>query len=371
MYIQFYYRQLFSEICNNPEYPENVVCSPPSDLLTQSMLVLGAGDDSDQKSAFSELVFSEIAAEYNFELDELVVEKLESLNTLLNCKRDGVVIKLDSKIYFADDINVLDSYSTVMEEVNCKEARLSYQTNAEGSIYEWVAAFTDGIIDRLFVDLDPSTKFNMVNCICFKGEWLNEFHSSETMEPWCTDNKTTTFRMMHKRYYYYCTEYTERNVRRIEIPFKQKEFSMLLFLPTSASVFPAVLKSLSDNSFDDIKDGLREKKLISLEIPKLKFEFSTFFKTTPSEVYSEMSECEMRTSEVLHKAVLEMNEKGVVVTAATGSRYVGDSEPDEPNLQHFCDDSFVFVIRRESETLFAGKVVGKLERCYRQCCVTV
>ena len=61
MYIQFYYRQLFSEICNNPEYPENVVCSPPSDLLTQSMLVLGAGDDSDEKSAFSELV--EVAAD--------------------------------------------------------------------------------------------------------------------------------------------------------------------------------------------------------------------------------------------------------------------------------------------------------------------
>ena len=367
MNLQPYPHGLFKQLCFDTHEPnENVVYSPLSYLLAQSMLLLGSGEGSDTKRRLR--MFLGVAT------DESLVEKLKNLNTLLNSEQDGVVTKLESKIYFDDDVNLLSSYSKVMKEVKCNWAHLRYKKHAEVlhiAINNWVAHSTENKIESLFVDLDPSTKFNMVNCICFKGEWLNEFHSSETMEPWCTDNKTTTFRMMHKRYYYYCTEYTERNVRRIEIPFKQKEFSMLLFLPTSASVFPAVLKSLSDNSFDDIKDGLREKKLISLEIPKLKFEFSTFFKTTPSEVYSEMSECEMRTSEVLHKAVLEMNEKGVVVTAATGSRYVGDSEPDEPNLQHFCDDSFVFVIRRESETLFAGKVVGKLERCYRQCCVTV
>ena len=83
MNLQLYHYGLFKQLCfNTPEPNEYVVYSPLSYLLAQSMLLLGTGYDSDTKRRLrmlSGVVF--------LSTDELLVEKIKSLNTLLNSEQ--------------------------------------------------------------------------------------------------------------------------------------------------------------------------------------------------------------------------------------------------------------------------------------------
>jgi serpin B len=68
---------------------------------------------------------------------------------------------------------------------------------------------------------------------------------------------------------------------------------------------------------------------------------------------------DLEVSEVIHKAVIEVNEEGSEAAAATAIVVVPASVTHEPKVQYFiADHPFAFFIRdnRNGMTLFAGHI---------------
>ena len=370
MNLDSFHLNLFNQICkSSTDKSENIFVSPLSISLALSMLLLGA--DGATKQQLEDVL--------GVVKDEELVGNLKNLNSLLNTKENGVVIKLANSIFPAKTIKLMKSYLAEMKEAfNCKVQCLDYEANAVKSkdfINAWVEDSTGKKIKNLIADLDPDTVCVLVSCIYFKGDWSVKFDSCDTYKRdfTCTGNKTTTVNMMSRESWYQYTHDFNNKFQCVKIPYKQKEFSMMIVLPHDKDDLDAVAKCVSENAIEDLEKSnrFRSTKLM-LQIPKFKIEFglnlTNYLQTIgiehafeKSANFSKMTDKNnVCVSEVCHKAFIEVNEEGTEAAAATYGRIIkfsmDDSDEEEPLIQFIVDHPFLFMVKHKNQTLFMGRV---------------
>ncbi|MEN9221290.1 MAG: serpin family protein [Thermostichus sp. BF3_bins_97] len=236
-------------------------------------------------------------------------------------------------------------------------------------INTWVEDRTQGKIDRIVDRLSRDDLMVLLNAIYFKGDWTQPFDPARTeMRPFTRpDGSQVQVPLMAQsgRYGYLETD----QVQVVRLPYGQGEMEMLVLLPKAGVDLETLRADLNPDTWQEWTGSL-QVRAGSVRIPKFNLAYETDLIPVLDQLgmgiafsdradFSQMTSEPAQISQVLHKAVIEVNEEGSEAAAVTGviiSRTAIDRE--EP-FQLVADRPFWFAIR-DTETgavLFMGSVM--------------
>ena len=292
--------------------------------------------------------------------------------------------------------------------------------SARQQINAWVAEQTNARIRDLIPPggVDSLTRLVLTNAIYFKGEWMIPFPERSTRKDDFTiaGGAKVQVLMMHEDYKHdvrYAafnangtffptpkevpdrrvpdpkTVYPDKNgFLMLELPYKGRELSMVAIVPQNADGLAELEQKLSSDDLQKWMSELQHRDA-HVDLPKFKLETEYTLKPTliamgmsrafdnrvsPNEAQfegmcaSQDSEQQLSITEVMHKAFVEVNEKGTEAAAATElSMGVSDGSFEEPTIPFTpifrADKPFLFLIReiKTGTILFFGRIIRPQE----------
>lgn len=244
---------------------------------------------------------------------------------------------------------------------------------AEDVINGWVSEKTRGMIEEIVRDIDPRSILFLINAVYFKGGWKDEFDPGETREEEFhpVSGGVKRVNMMHRSgtFRYRSGE----DYQAAGIPYGDGRMSMYIFLPDSASSLEEFHRNLPEEDWPGWLGTFRRRKG-SIAMPRFRAEFETGIKALLARLGMERAfdrkdadfsgmvirgPQEAWINEILHKAVVEVTEKGTEAAAVTSVNIVGAAFTPEEPFAMVLDRPFFFAIR-DNETrmiLFMGSIV--------------
>lgn len=288
----------------------------------------------------------------------------------------NVTLESANALWVDKKFSILGKYQSAVQEkygAEIRPADFSGKPDVERrAINRWVEKKTRDKIKNLLApdSVTTDTGLILVNAIYFKGDWLYAFEKKKTADEtfWISPEVTINVPMMTMKPEWF--GYMEnKHFQCLELPYLGEEASMLIVLPREKDGLARIEKGLSANALASWVGALRKAE-VEVHLPRFKMEsqFDSMAKTlaalgmtdafNPSLAnFSGISTKSLFISDVVHKAVVQVNEKGTEAAAATGMMcYAASITPQAKVFR--ADHPFLFLIRiKESGTiLFMGKV---------------
>uniref|UniRef100_A0A3Q2DU62 Leukocyte elastase inhibitor n=1 Tax=Cyprinodon variegatus TaxID=28743 RepID=A0A3Q2DU62_CYPVA len=263
-------------------------------------------------------------------------------------------------------------YQAELEKVDFSKNSDAARVNING----WVESKTQGKIKDLLAEgsVNGLTRLVLVNAIYFKGNWNQQFNATATKEaPFkINNNETKPVMMMYQKSKFPLTFISEVNCQILEMPYKGKELSMLIFLPNSMEGTTGLEKLEKELTYEKFMDWTRPDMMddteVNVGLPRFKLEEKYDMKSVLMSMgmvdafdqgrsdFSGMSPAnDLYVSEVYHKAFVEVNEEGTEAAASTG--VVMMLRCARIPAKFIADQPFLFFIRHNPSmsVLFAGR----------------
>jgi len=243
---------------------------------------------------------------------------------------------------------------------------------ARQTINAWVEKETKGKIKDLIPPgvLSVDTRLVLTNAIYFYGKWALEFEKKNTRDAPFTlmSGETVQVPMMNRKWDYDYMENEE--MQALELPYGDGAASMVILLPKKKDVLPGLEKALTGETYSTWLEGIRKREVV-VAIPKFTMTSQFNLKSTlssmgmkeafmPDADFSGMAIKEkIFIDEVIHKAFVDVSEKGTEAAAATGVMMRLTSAASESPPIFRADHPFLFVIRdgKTGSILFMGRVM--------------
>lgn len=297
-------------------------------------------------------------------------EKLPRIGT-------NVTLKSANALWVDKKFPILGKFQTAVQDKYGAEihpADFSGQPEVErGTVNRWVEEKTRDKIKNLLGpgSVTPATRLILVNAIYFKGDWLHAFEKEKTADEsfWTAPAAGTNVPMMTmkpERFGYMENE----SFQCLELPYLGEAVSMLIVLPKEKDGFARIEEGFSADALAGWTATLRKEE-VEVHLPRFKVEsqFNSMAETlaalgmtdafNPSLAdFSGISTEPLFISDVIHKAFVQVDEKGTEAAAATGVMMRTTAMPMPPKVFR-ADHPFLFLIR-DKETgsvLFMGRVV--------------
>ncbi|XP_042310745.1 protein Z-dependent protease inhibitor [Sceloporus undulatus] len=244
-------------------------------------------------------------------------------------------------------------------------------TLAKNIVNEHIKQKTRGRIPAMFDAFDQQAKIILVNYFLFRGNWLQPFSTRFTeVETFYIDNyRSVQVPMMFK-------------TERVASTFDKNLQCVVLKLPYKGSAHMLIVMPEEEADFMDLEDHLTielvESWLKAMEIRKMDIYFPKF-KLDQSyhieELLQDMGIKDLfsykadlshltdqryvKISQVLQRAVIEVDEKGTEAAAISGSEIIAYSLPSTVRVNR----PFLFMIYEETSNalLFMGRVINPTE----------
>jgi serpin B len=260
--------------------------------------------------------------------------------------------------------NYYDAGLTLLDFRN--EIEKSRQT-----INNWVEEKTEEKIKDLIPPrgMSPDTTLVLTNAIYFKGEWQNKFRWWKTRRADfnVSDKEKVEVRMMHIKAYFKFGGNAKMKI--VELPYKDEELSMLVFLPREIKEFE---ETLTAESIDALLSERMKLTEVDVYLPRFKITWGSFslnnalvalgmpdaFNPKRADFSGINGIGGIWVSDVFHQACIEVNEKG---TEASGGSGLGLTQGRTPVFR--ADRPFIFIIKdnRSGSILFMGRVMNPAE----------
>ncbi|CAH8538975.1 unnamed protein product [Schistosoma turkestanicum] len=304
-------------------------------------------------------------------------------------KPGGVEIKFGNGIFFSDNvISIKERFRfNLMTYYNASTERLAFQTDKESAckrINQWVSKQTCGKIQQLVSSqsLTEDTSMLMLATTYYKGVWKSAFpeHNSYIKEFHGLDMSKMEVKYMFIESSFDLVSLPLLKSRAIKIPFKDPNFLLLVILPDAHNGLPDLLKSLSkDKGLSSILLSKFENIELHLHLPKFKLKEGNAISLTdylkelgmkkafcPATAnFSNISDLDhFCISNILHKAILEVDEHGVVAAAATAIEVVTFSAAlnEKPKIEFRVDHPFfISILWKDSIPIFLGHVTTPMD----------
>lgn len=351
--------------------PGNLFFSPASISTALAMTYAGAEGRTEQ----------EMARVLHFTLPEPRLHAAQrDARTVLDSggKKRGYELSIANRLWGQKGYGFRPDYlKTTATDYGAALAELDFVRNsaaARDAINGWVERETRGKIRDLIPRgaLGPMTRLVLTNAIYFKGDWTKKFDPRNTKNARfhvSPEKKVTAPLMFQKHRFGYAAF---KDVQLLALPYgKEKHLSMVVLLPKSNDGLPALEKSLDADALAKRMSRMRPRE-VKVYLPKFKmtarFELGATLKAlgmptafTPGKAdFSGMATSEkLYISAVIHKAFVDVNEKGTEAAAATGVIIKATAAPPPPPVFR-ADHPFLFLIRdnRTGTILFVGRVVN-------------
>ncbi len=343
---------------------QNVFISPLSILLAIAMTYNGAVGDTNLAMADAMEFSGMDMEELNQGFSDLMVSilngdpgvKINIANSIwprlgFDPKEDFVDI---NKKYYSSEVNELDFSDP----------------GAVDTINNWIEDATEEKIKKMLTEIPPDAVMYLINAIYFKGDWTYPFEEEATFEEdfYLGDGSKNPVQMMHIVEHF---EYMEGDgFETLRLPYGEEKFSMYIALPGEGVEIDSILEGFNSSGWNDLKNGMSNTE-VRLAMPKYKMEYGVKLLNdvltdlgmgiafSPDADFSNINP-DIFISKVMHKAVIEVNEKGSEAAAATVVEMVESAMPVDEMVEFIVDRPFFFVIAddRSGAILFMGKVVS-------------
>lgn len=342
---------------------ENIFVSPLSVGMALGMLYNGAeGTTKDEIETTLGLS--------GFDKTELN-KTFNELMSLLLMIDDKVDLTIANSVWYKDDYAVKEEFrNLVMAYFDAEVQGLDFKKeSAVSSINNWVDAKTLGKIPVLIEKIPPDAVMYLINAMHFKALWKQQFDVEETRKSvFQTGGKEIYVDMMHGADMP-MLHYRDSEVELVELSYGDGQFCLTVMMPAEDP--ETFLNNLTSDSFNHYIE-LADSSSMDLNMPK----FSLAFEITLNDVLKAMGlkraftdqaelgglfeeTLPLTVSEVLHKAVIEVDEKGTEAAAVTSVGIGLTSMPMAINLNR----PFIFMIRERhtQAILFSGILRNPLQ----------
>jgi serpin B len=363
---------IFKKFLNDTQNEGNIFTSPYSIFTALAMTYEGA------KGTTADEMKNVLNIEQN---NESFHEYMQSLYQYLNANKT-YNISTANALWIKENYPLLKEYKNLILTYyggNSTAMDFSNPEHAAKIINGWIENKTHNLIKNLISpgNIDPVlTDLILTNAIYFKGTWQIQFDEKNTTEkPFkiskekSTDVETMRFIGTHNQF-----NYTENQIMQmVELPYTGNEMSMTILLPKEGYTTQDIIRSMNHVSYKELIDSMNDTEL-DLSLPKFKIEtplynLNNYLKElgmptafTGDADFSGMNGFgNLCISSVLHKAFIEVNEKGTEAAAATAVIMVTSAYPGQNLTQRIvfdADHPFVFLIQHKTTgtILFIGEV---------------
>uniref|UniRef100_A0A4W4E1M8 Serpin domain-containing protein n=1 Tax=Electrophorus electricus TaxID=8005 RepID=A0A4W4E1M8_ELEEL len=344
---------LYKKLASHPDTQgKNIFFSPLSISMALSMLALGAKGDT-HSQIFSTLDYSTLTADQ-------VNEGYEHLLHMLDHSQDALLLEIGGAAAVQKGFKPEDKFLKDIHHFYKGEAFSVDFSTPEVAVQEFnklIAKKTKDMITDMVKSLDAATVMMLINYMYFKGKWQEAFKVEDTSKgDFNVDENTTVSVDMMNRNGEYDFYYDQGNFTSVTMLPYNGNVSMMIVLPDQGKM-EELEKHIS-------KDHLNT---LDLYMPKFSVSASSCLGDTLKEMgmvdafsdsadFSGISKgAKLAVSEVLHKAVLSVDEQGTQAAAATTieimlmSALPFKTEVNRPFL--------VFIVEKNIRSiLFMGKI---------------
>jgi serpin B len=361
---------LYAELSRSSKADENVFFSPVSVSAAFSMLYAGAAGSTAE----------ELSNVLRFPRDTAATaEAFGSLLSALQASDQDQDYKLAiaNKMWGQEGLDFVPSYLKTLRDVLHSDLDNLDFKNVEHSmkvINGWASDNTNGKIPRIVNQDFFQGELLMVlaNAVYFKGTWETEFDKQLTEKNSFylgTDGKNVEaeFMFRHGKNISYGED---DSVQAVHLPYRGKSIYMTVILPKEGKGLDTVEKQLSPDYLQTlIRSSYRQP--VNLFLPKFKSETSYLLHENLQNMGLSLtfsnaanfsgirSEADIKVSQAIHKAFVEVNEEGTEAAAVTvigGVRTTSVRPEPQPKLFR-ADRPFIYVIRTaEGAPLFIGRL---------------
>lgn len=350
---------------------DNLFYSPTSIVLSLAMVFLGSRENTAHQIAKALKWYS-----HEFEDVHLALKSLQE--AIKESEHDNLELKIANRIWGHEHLdetaefqeNSLTFYDTRIAKVDFKG---SYE-RAREEINEWVEENTAGKIKGFLPPgaVNQDTRLALINAIYFKGTWLHAFKREKTHHArfytGSDRENVVEVEMMSctSKHSYFVDK--ENNCKVIELPYSEDDVAMLIVLPSEINGVSQLEQVINTEMMSQWIMSLKNTT-VKVSIPK--FIMSQHFEL--KEVLSKLGIIELfvpgiadlsgissveslYVSHVIHKAHVDVNERGTEAAAASGVVMQKRSLDMPPEF--YANHPFLFVIyhKTSSAILFIGRV---------------
>ncbi|KAM9711735.1 serpin A3-1-like isoform 1-T2 [Dama dama] len=355
------YKQLALE---NPN--KNVIFSPLSVSIALGFLSLGARGST----------LTEILEGLKFNLTEIQEKEIhqgfQHLLQTLNRPSNQLQLSMGNAMFVQDQLKLLDKF---IEDARVLYASQAFPTEFNDSnaamklINDYVKNKTQGKIEDLFKDLDRFTKIILVNYIYFKAQWKTRFDPKHTQQAefHVSENKTVEVPMMSigLKTPYFRDE--ELGCTLVELTYTSND-SAIFILPDEGKMQDLEAK-LNRETLTRWRGSLQPSLIDTLYLPK--FSISSDYNlphilcklgiqkvfTAKADLSGITDVMDLRVSQVVHSAVLDVDEEGTEGAAATGVELSPKSAL--MTIVRFNRPFLIAVVLKDTQSIiFLGKVTN-------------
>ncbi len=364
------------------EKKDNLFFSPYSISTALAMTYTGARGQTRK----------EMAEVLRFPLDQHKLHPLLSkIQLKLNSIEEKGYIKLNvaNSLWFQEGYHLNDEFVNVNKEYYNSELKfvdfIYHPEMARTGINTWVEDKTNDKIKNLIGEgvLKPTTRLVLCNAIYLKSPWVNQFDINNTKEApfYLTLQEDIQIDMMNQiedfRYKDFDT------FSSLELPYTSRsesfpgyhDLSMIIFLPKKIEGLVKFEEGLNGSNVERWINELMATRPVEVIVSMPKFTTTSEFELTntlsamgmPSAFspgaadFSGMTSTkELFLDKAIHKAYVDVNEKGTEAAAVTALVMEFGIEPDKPKPKKFIvDHPFIFLIRdnQTGSILFVGRIV--------------
>ncbi|MCG8501873.1 MAG: serpin family protein, partial [Firmicutes bacterium] len=238
-------------------------------------------------------------------------------------------------------------------------------------INKWISDATKGKIQKMIAPpISQDVLMYLINAIYFKGEWTEQFDKKHTFSrKFRAGNGETKKVMMMSRKGEVAYGQGD-DFKAVRLPYGNGKTAMYCILPDEAASINQFIAGIDGAKWNTIKKSLSQTEDVTVQIPRFKMEYGiknlndsltalgmgeAFHGSADFSGISGIRD-DIFIGNVLHKAMIEVNEEGSEAAGVTVSE-IQKTAIVEP-ITFIGDRPFVFVIADEDTgtVLFVGKL---------------
>lgn len=340
---------------------KNVLISPLSIQLALSMTANGA--DGQTLREMESLLGGDITLS---ELNEYLYSYVSSLPS-----EDEYKLEIANSVWFRDDFEANKSFlQTNADYYDADAYKAHFDDTTLRDINGWVDDNTDGLINKIYDHIDPSTVMCLINAIVFDGEW-DEVFEKESINDGIfrsISGEERTVEMMSCEETKYLDDGRATGFIK---DYKEGKYSFAALLPNEGVDINDYIDSLDAETMIDTLSK-PERGSVQVTMPKFSYEYelkmndllaslgmpSAFDPYTADFTRLGKSDEGLYISDIRHKTYISVDDRGTKAAAITAVA-VDTRSMEILDMQIRLDRPFVYMIIDNSQNLpiFIGTVM--------------
>lgn len=277
-------------------------------------------------------------------------------------------------------IPLKDSFSKTIQEVY--DAEVIYKEfgrdDVMGLINKWCSEKTRGQIPFLLQEQPKSSEYaHFLNAVYFKGIWSSKFKKSDTKRTVfkLEDGSETTVSMMWQRGKFNYGV-MDNICEALCLPYGNQAYRMIILLPREDKTIGYVKNVLTSTKWSKLLEGMEGLEVdvkfpvfettTNMRLQDVLFEMGIRQAFHGGDFHEMTDQPEVYINDVLHKAVIKVDETGSEAAAVTDVVYfvgapLGGASFEPPVIEFHCDKPFLYAITEVSSgaIYFLGQYTGK------------